>query len=471
MITSGHRFGPSCGLFEPSNRTTFGSETAAHWRTPTCTRMLCEMTSRLTPDWVLSASIPFSDLQARDLEECVYWLFDSLGARDLEWRTGGSGGGVADGGRDLEVTFYVPSPDGEMEEERWWVECKGRSGTLEANAVKSAVNGTTAPADLACLVIVTNTTFSNPTRDWVKAWQATHPRPKIKLWDHTTLERQLSRHPDVVLRLFAEALSTSGQLQALRERFWNKLEYTPPNTLRQLWSEREALDIGPLERMALIANEFAHGNIEQRPWGGASEPQDLFNTLQIGFLNLPFLWVRARRNGADDAVLVRSFAYLILATLQLVAANLVAECVLKLVTKRDGKTVPRYVVEVLLVPILCQLADEMGDVCSADCDRIFGRDRWTFLRQEDPLDSYWQRLEQNGAPTDDVPQKYVMVEKTIEPCKVGFEVNDKRLCPLFQVDPTVENVAEFLAIIERVSEFRLRQARARVLKVPGESDE
>ena len=48
-----------------------------------------------------------------------------------------------------------------------------------------------------CLVVATNTRFSNPTRDWVKAWQVSHPKPKIKLWDHSQLERFLSRHPDV----------------------------------------------------------------------------------------------------------------------------------------------------------------------------------------------------------------------------------------------------------------------------------
>jgi hypothetical protein len=40
------------------------------------------------PEWVLPAGIPFSDLKGRDLEECVYWLVDALGARNLEWRIG-----------------------------------------------------------------------------------------------------------------------------------------------------------------------------------------------------------------------------------------------------------------------------------------------------------------------------------------------------------------------------------------------
>jgi hypothetical protein len=178
-------------------------------------------------DWILPADIPLAGPKARDLEQCVYWLLDAMGARDLEWRTGGAGGGAADGGRDLEATFYVPSPDGDMEPQRWWIECKGRKGTVEPDEVKAAANNALALGNLAYLVVVTSTTFSNPTRDWVKLWQSAHPRPRLKLWDHGTLERLLSRHPTVVLRLFSEALSPDGLLKAAEQRFWKKLEYTP----------------------------------------------------------------------------------------------------------------------------------------------------------------------------------------------------------------------------------------------------
>jgi hypothetical protein len=61
--------------------------------------------SRGTPEWMLPASIPFATLKGRDLEEYVYWLLDAMGEKDLEWRTGGTAGGAADGGRDLEAIF------------------------------------------------------------------------------------------------------------------------------------------------------------------------------------------------------------------------------------------------------------------------------------------------------------------------------------------------------------------------------
>src|SRR5712675_1141833 len=98
------------------------------------------MSVKTDKEWVLPASIPFANLKRRDLEECVYWLLDAMGAKDLEWRTGGTGGGAADGGRDLEARFYFPAADGELEAQKWWIECKGRSSTVEPDAVKAAVN-------------------------------------------------------------------------------------------------------------------------------------------------------------------------------------------------------------------------------------------------------------------------------------------------------------------------------------------
>lgn len=413
-------------------------------------------------DWVLPSEIPISDLKALDLEECVYWLFDSLGARDLQWRIGGSGEGASDGGRDLEATLFVSSPDGEMEGEQWWIECKGRSGTLEKREVQRAVSNAMAQEGLACLVIVTNTRFSNPTRDWVQEWQAKYPRPKIKLWDQSTLEHQLSRHPDVVLRLFAEGLSTFGHLAALRERFWNKLEYAPVKSLRDIWAERDVQEIGPLERLALIANEFAHGNIEQRPWGGIADIQEIVHTLHFGLLNLPYLYVRVINAGVEQIPLFRCFSYLVLVLLQNLSAVQVSRIILDSLSERGSKRLRKDAIEMLLSPILGQLLDEMRDVCTSDCYRVSYSSSWDRDSKEDQLEHYWQRFEEKGInQVSEEADRYIMIENEMEPCKVGFEVNRRRGCPLFEVDPTMDGLDELLETVGRVSEFRLREDRAK----------
>src|ERR1035437_5960071 len=119
----------------------------------------------------IPTEIPWSNLKGKDLEELLYWLLDSMGAKDLEWRIGGKGPGTSDQGRDLELSFYTSSPDGDLVKNRWWTDAKGRSSTVEPTEVKSAVLNAAGKNSIDVLVIATNTAFSNPTRDWVAEWQ------------------------------------------------------------------------------------------------------------------------------------------------------------------------------------------------------------------------------------------------------------------------------------------------------------
>lgn len=146
---------------------------------------------------VLPSQIPLADLRGRDLEQCLFWLVDSIGDKDLEWRHGGSSGGASDGGRDLEATFQMAAPDGEVSRQKWWIEAKGRAKTVEAEAVKTAVHNARGKLDLDVLIIATNSVFSNPTRDWLSQWQASEPRSMVRLWDRERLEQLLSQHSEV----------------------------------------------------------------------------------------------------------------------------------------------------------------------------------------------------------------------------------------------------------------------------------
>jgi hypothetical protein len=60
-----------------------------------------------------------------------------------------------------------------------------------------------------------------------------------------SLSAYLSRHPDVVLRLFSEALNLEGRLKAMETRFWNKLEFVTPKTLSDIWGARTDLQFEP----------------------------------------------------------------------------------------------------------------------------------------------------------------------------------------------------------------------------------
>ncbi len=417
------------------------------------------MSDQTTHEWVLPASIPFAELKRNDLEECVYWLLDAMGAKDLEWRIGGTGIGAADGGRDLEARFFVPNESGEITAVKWWIECKGRTGTVESDEVKSAVNNSLAYEGIDCVVIATNTRFSNPTRDWVKEWQKKHPKPAVQLWDHAQLERYLSRHPDVVLRLFSEALSLQGRFQAMESRFWNKIEFVTSKTLAHFWSQRESIDFNPQGMFALIANEFANGNIAHRPWGAVVDPESLASVLINGLFNVAYLRSRSSKAGIDQRILIRAFAYLILAALDNFTDDAVARMVIDGINREEEGRFPDELQELLLMPIVNQLLSEIGDVCSENCERISALHRRTLTEDNDEVIDYWYRLEPAGIeePTE---RRFIRIEKNDAPCVVGFPVNEHDGCPLFTFEPNIKNVQEFMALIKRVATFRKAQARA-----------
>jgi hypothetical protein len=415
------------------------------------------MASATEKDWVLPALVPSKDLKSKDLEECVYWLLDGMGAKDLEWRTGGAGDGASDGGRDLEAKFYVSNSDGEIEPQLWWVECKGRKGTLEADAVKSALNNALARKDLAWIVIATNTQFSNPTRDWVREWQERHPLPKVALWDHVTLERYLSEHPQVVLRLFSEALSHDGKMRAMGSRFWNKLEYVDPKLLDALWQRREEEPIDGMALFAAIVNEFAHGDITRRPWGGALAAVSVLGLLEIGLQNMTYLSIRAHRAGVEMRPIIRTIVYLLLIVLEHIPAKTVTTIVEDLIYRGQKDEWPDYVREMLILPVARQLHSEMHDICTADCRRMMGLRRRTLSEDKDELETYWLRFEPDGLSEERVT-RYAWIEATREPCVVGFKTDEKRSCPLVRFEPKIDNVGDLLRIAKKVAAFRKKQA-------------
>ncbi|MFC5694888.1 restriction endonuclease [Pseudomonas sp. GCM10022186] len=417
------------------------------------------MTTKDDVDWLIPASIPFEELKAKDLEECVYWLLDAMGAQDIEWRVGGTGGGASDGGRDLEAKILVPSEDGDLTPKTFWFECKGRKGTVEREAVKDAAVNALAYSHVDTIVIATNTTFSNPTVDWVKAWNRTHPRPQVQLWDKSKLEQLISRQPSVVLRLFSDSLSLSGRLQALSSRFWSRLEYAPIRLLEDLWANRDSLDLGPLERFALIANECANRTLERRPWGAAATPEAAVDTLQLALLNVYYLFLRMHRAGANQAPIFKSLTYVLLNALRHTSAAGIAWFLKTFIAERESGPVPDSVLNLVIEPILGHLAEELAELCVPDCRRVSRLRRKELTADGDDLATYWYRFSAQGIPVEEDDDRILWLEHQASPCEVGFTVNDVQGCPLISPDLSLNNLEDLLKTAQRVTAFRIDRDR------------
>lgn len=409
--------------------------------------------------WLLPSEVPFDELKGHALEECLFWLLDGIGARDLAWRVGGTGHGAADGGRDLEARFHVPDASGEIIARQWWVECKGRTGTLEAEAVKTACNNVLADRTVDCLVIATNTTFTNPTRNWVETWQERFPTPHILLWDRAVLERMLAKQPATVLRLFEGGLSSAGHLRAIRDRFWNLIEYSSIERIKRIWGERDTLELGVMERFALIANEFAHGNIDERPWAGTCSAHDVFETFQYAMFNLVYLHARVMNTGIDQGPIIKSLAYLLLSTVRDFHPDLVREIFRMALRSDSDEPLPDAAVEVLVMPILDSLRTDLQLVCSSDCERFSRRDSFKFWEDRDPFESYWSRFAARGIVPKSDDGSYHRLERTSEPCRVGFDLSDGAGCPLYRVPAEMERLDAFLGTVAHVVRRRAPKRR------------
>ena len=395
---------------------------------------------------ILPSQIPWDNLVGHELEELLYWIFDSLGAKNIVWRVGGIGSGAADSGRDLELDFHIPDPDGTVRKQKWWVEAKGRQDrSIDKSTVERAILNVYAYDQVEVLLLATNSHFTNPTRDWVTAWQKNHRLPKIKLWEREDLERRCSEKPGVVLRLFSHALTPQGVSKSVTERFWEYSYYADVPTLDLLWESRFELDLNnPMCLTALISSELANGNINSHPWPLFTEDETLELSLICSYRNLLYLVNRAHDFGAKEEPLTGCLGYLILCSLDKLGEDRTLEIILSSWNDK-GETVPDGFKTELLRPVIRNLFKELLFVCSHDCPRVIIDE--SFFR-DDPKE-YWSRLSHDESLTTK-DNGVLTIELKDKPCLALFPNDTKKSCPLMHTDAPEKNLRESLLIIEAV---------------------
>ncbi|MCI0352100.1 MAG: restriction endonuclease [Acidobacteriales bacterium] len=411
----------------------------------------------LSQSLVIPSNIPWSNLKHVDLEECLYWLLDALGAKDLEWRKGGKSGGGTDQGRDLEATFHLPTPDGELDAQRWWVESKGRSKTVESAAIKEAVVNAAARSDIAVVVIATNTQFSNPTRDWVKEWQNKHPRPKIQLWDRERLERMLVKHPAVAVRLFPEALSAQGRIEAARSRFWNQCYLPAERELLQAWKERNSVAMSPEAALALAAGEVANGNLNLRPWMMLLSDDELKSAVVLGIVNAFHLLLRAERLGTDTTPIEGALANTVMTALHRLPFEEFWSLIGNLWSFAEGEQPPAQLRQAALHCAVDRMAVELADVCSTDCPRVTCD--YGVVSDGERL-NYWKRfrLRDDAGADDNANESAILViEKMDASCTVGLSLSDETRCPLIAHERDKPISKEMLETFRTIIAWRVQQ--------------
>lgn len=405
--------------------------------------------------FVLPTKIPWDSLKGKELEECVYWLLHGMGARDLQWRVGGTGQGAPDNGRDLEATFYSSDPDGEIHQQRWWIEAKGRAGTVEKEAVMSAAHSASATTKVDILVIVTNTQFSNPTLDWVNSWNTQGNKPKTRLWDRSTLERHLINRPEVVARFFSNALSTQGRLEFVRSQFWNQLQLAEGTLLKLFWKERKQLEWDSQALIAVILSEVANGSIGDRAWASTLTNEDLQDTFASVLINGPSILLRSHRTGNDMRGYTETLTYLLLTMLVRFKADSVADYIQTVWDGTDAESLPEDVRDAFVAPMINRLETEVFDICQSDCFRVSTEPK---LLNEKQIENYWDRLKVQDSKSEEEDKPIFFMEAFKIPCKVGFKSSQKHGCPFLKDQ---KNIKIRLSKLQATIFYRLKQKKER----------
>jgi hypothetical protein len=402
---------------------------------------------------ILPSEIPWESLHAKDFEECLYWLFDAMGTRDLEWRVGGTGDGAADGGRDLELTFAIPTPDGDVINERWWIEAKGRKKTVERRAVQESVLNCAGRGEVDVIVICTNSLFSNPTVDWVKQWQLSHARPRVRLWDRNRLEALFSKYPQAAIRLFPDALTAQGKLEVLRTRFWSKSAYAPRLNLEELWKVRATLNWSDEAHLAVLVSEIANGDILERPWHAAVSEDDQLNLLGLALLNVPMFCIRADWAGFEQFPFFKAIGLLISLAVRRTSAHEVSDFINSVWESTDGEY-NEGVQKLLLDPVMDQMIREFRDVCTSDCQRVYTD---PIELTENQIKSYWRRFTISPAEVgkNKRDSRILTLETGDKPCNVGFKCDRDVRCPLLALeDQQQRELDSLLVTVEGILKYR-----------------
>lgn len=404
----------------------------------------------MNQELILPSEIPWPKIKGADLEELLYWLFDSMGAKELEWRIGGKGSGAADQGRDLELIFFTPSPDGTLTKQTWWVEAKGRSKTVEPSEVHEAVLNAAGKSHVEVLVIATNANYSNPTRDWVKDWQKDHPRPIVKLWEKIELENLCSKNPLAVIRLHSQAISPQGKVEVAKAKLWDYASFSDEHTLVSLWKNRDNISIDERSLFALVSSEFANGDIGIRSWALEVNNEILISSLCNGLINFMYLAFRANEHGTKQEPLIRAISYLLIVSLHRMDKSTISSLLTNVWNDVEGREYPEKVVELILKPVLGTLQTELKDICASDCLRVMTDPE---LLQEKEIEVYWNRLSPT-VPDAQEDKRILTIEAHDEPCKVGFLLDKDNGCPLCHIESPYSALNDFIDVVDKVVGFR-----------------
>ncbi|WP_426733258.1 restriction endonuclease [Glutamicibacter sp. 2E12] len=414
----------------------------------------------------LADHVLWGDVMGSKLEELLWGLIEEMGANDMVWRAGSATGiNAADGGRDIEATFTEPQEDGSLTSKRWWIEAKGRAGTISRSLVADSALTALAYSEVDVVAFCTNSVFSNPTQDWVREWNRSHEKPTLYLWDRENLSKLVRKYPLVAARTLPEALGDIQRLDLLLHRF-NVLGEMPSAVDKEyFWDSQESItnheDVAELIVMFL----YSEGSLSTRPWMKLLPATAAPFALLVASYSMPMRIFHKLPRPLESQRAIRTAAHVIAGVLDYLEPGRIASLLENppFVIPEDEQESHRRAVKVwhehLLPFILGDLQLQLRDICATDCARVM-TDPAAFAPPVDAKEFFRQL---GRYPAKD--SKQLIIFDTEKPCAVGIPLLAGEDCPVVR---DVERSADFIGGLQEVLTFRQKHPDGQFLRFRNE---
>ncbi len=376
--------------------------------------------------------IDWSLINPEKFEKLIYFLLESIGMKNIVWRKGGLGISATDGGRDLECEDHIIERDGFVRTEKWWIEVKYRTNTLEKIKIQETLINAIVNPDVNVICIATNNVITNPTQDWLDLFKKKNKDKKIVIWQSYNLENIIKNNPSLVYRFFPSSLTLKGRFNILGSRFYSYVQLPSGTDLIDIWDNKEKLKFSSKTILPIIFAEATFGDIFERQWGFWFKKDLLFETLLFGLTKILQLLAKCEEIGKNSYFMMQGMEYLLLSNLLNFPAQIIAEKILGNVLERliidDEENIEKSYeqLNIILEPIISNICFKLSETCCNNslCQKsivnIFAQNK--FINQYIPKASI----------EDSITKKVMMIAPPEDKCR--FQTTSvKGKCPLIEL--------------------------------------
>lgn len=197
--------------------------------------------------------LDFSHLSPTQFEAFCFELLHCLDFKNIDWRKGAAGNASpADQGRDIQCEAYHTAPDGTLERELWFVECKHYAKAVPPAAIEPLLSWAAAERPAKALII-TSACLSNPCKEYIRKYEENNrPAFRVLWWENTRLMMMTAGLTQLLNRYgLIEREACLDLLHPAHVRF---LKMSAPNTLGYLFGLLDELD--PKQRDEIFGLTF-----------------------------------------------------------------------------------------------------------------------------------------------------------------------------------------------------------------------